>query len=104
MKPLIFLLLLIATSACTHSIHLAHTSDFYPTYKSYAKGTLVKARSEQHVIMGFIGNTDYVNLAYNQIQNSCQGGTVQGITTQYSTSHGFFSWTNVIEMQGLCIR
>jgi hypothetical protein len=103
MKFLVLLAALLTISACTHSTHLVHTSDFSPSYKSYARGEVVKARAEQTVILGFVGNTDYVNVAYNQIQKNCDG-TIQGITTEYSTSHGFLSWTNIIEMKGLCIR
>jgi D-alanyl-D-alanine carboxypeptidase len=95
---------LLFLGACTHSTHLVHTSDFSPTYKSYTNGEVVKARSEQNVILGFIGNTNYVDDAYNKLQASCTNGEIQGITTQYATSHGFLSWTNAIEMKGLCVR
>ncbi len=105
----IFKILLITSfigvfSACTHSLHVAHVSDFSPTFKEYSKGELVKAKAEQFAIMGFVDNTDYIDIAYRKLQDSCPRGTIQGITTQYSTSHGFFSWTNVVEMQGLCIN
>jgi hypothetical protein len=65
---------------------------------------MVEARTEQFVIMGFTGDTKYVDQAYDKLQGTCQGGKIQGITTQFSTSHGFFSWTNKILMRGLCIR
>jgi hypothetical protein len=29
---------------------------------------------------------------------------VTGIQTRYSTSHGFLSWTNVVEMKGYCSK
>jgi hypothetical protein len=29
---------------------------------------------------------------------------VTGIATKYYTEHGFFSWTNHIVMQGLCVQ
>ncbi len=93
-----------ALSACTHSLHVAHVGDFSPTFKDYSKGELVKAKAEQFVIMGFVSDTEYVDVAYRKLQENCPRGTIQGITTQYSTSHGFFSWTNVVEMQGLCIN
>ncbi len=96
--------LLAVLSSCTHSLHLSHVSDFSPTFKEYSKGELVKAKAEQFTVMGFTDNTDYVDLAYRQLQGTCPNGTIQGITTQYSTSHGFFSWTNHIQMQGLCIK
>ena len=89
---------------CTHSLHMAHVSDFAPTYQEYRKGELVKARTEQWTFMGFTGNTDYVDQAYRQMIAECPNGSIQGIVSQYSTSHGFFSWTNFVDMQGLCIK
>ena len=103
MKRLLSLATALLLSACTHSTHLVHTSDFSPTYKSYTKGEVVKVRTEQDVILGIIGNTNFVDAAYNKLLASCTG-EIQGITTQFSTSHGFLSWTNAIEMKGLCIR
>lgn len=101
---LVLSLMFVLVSACTHSLHVSHVSDFSPTFKEYSKGELVKSKTEQFTVMGFVSNTDYVDTAYKKLQDACPKGTVQGITTQYSTSHGFFSWTNIIEMQGLCIN
>ena len=103
-KLLLNLLIIALLSSCTHSLHLVHVSEFSPAYKSYQSGDLVKARAEQFTVMGFVYDTNYVDQAYAQLQSQCSNGTIQGITTQYSTSHGFFSWTNVIDMQGLCIK
>ena len=64
----------------------------------------MKARTEQFAVMGMVGNTDYVEQAYRDLQNQCPKGEIQGIVTHYSTSHGFFSWTNVMDMQGLCVK
>jgi hypothetical protein len=104
MKRLLAICVLLATTACTHSIHLVHISDFAPTYQAYSKGEWVKARAEQFTILGFVMNTDYVDEAYHKLMAGCPRGSLQGISTQYSTSHGFLSWTNIIEMQGLCIN
>ena len=104
LRALLLSLLVFATSACTHSLHVAHVSDFSPTFKTYAQGTLVKARAEQTVVLGFVTQTNYVNQAYNQLSAQCPKGQIQGITTQFSTSHGFFHWKNIIDMQGLCIN
>ncbi len=103
MKKIFLLLISLLLGACTHSLHISHVSDFAPTYSNYAKGKLVKARQEQFVVLGFVSDTNYVNQAYYQLIKQCQNGQIQGITTQYSTSHGFFSWTHIVEMQGLCI-
>lgn len=91
-------------SACSHSIHLVHVSDFAPTYKPMAEGRIVQSKAEQFVVMSFVQDTNYVENAYQQLQSTCPGAEIQGITTQFSTSHGFFSWTNYVEMQGLCVQ
>jgi hypothetical protein len=93
-----------ALSACTHSIHVAHFSDFSPTYAAYQKGQMITAETEQFVILGFVTETSYVEKAYRELAAQCAGGRIQGIETQYSTDHGFLSWTNRIYMQGLCLK
>ncbi len=89
--------------SCSHSIHLVHVSDFSP-YQSKKADRPITAESEQFSIMGFNSDTKYVDDAYAQLMSKCKDGIIEGITTQYSTSHGFFSWTNKILMQGSCIR
>ena len=101
MKRLVFLALLL--SGCTHSIHLVHMGDFEPTYKAFNKGEWVSAETEQFTILGFVTQTDYVDKAYAELKSQCPKGQIQGVQTEYLTSHGFFSWTNRIRMQGLCI-
>ena len=95
---------LLLLSACSHSIHLVHVSDFAPSYKALSQGRIVQSKAEQFVVMGFVQDTNYVESAYQQLQATCPGAEIQGITTQFSTSHGFFSWTNFVEMQGLCVQ
>ena len=89
--------------SCTHSIHNVHTSGFSP-FKKFQQGTIVREQTKQDVILGLSFDTNYVDLAYIKLQKKCPKGRITGITTQYSTSHGFFSWTNKIFMQGLCIK
>lgn len=100
---IIFSLILLIICGCTHSLHLSHVSDFSPTFKELNSGKFVQAKTEQFVIMGLVTQTDYVNQTYQKLLNTCPNGSIQGITSQYYTSHGFFSWTNYVEMQGLCI-
>ncbi len=94
---------LVLSSACSHSIHLVQVSDYTP-YAPLKGSSVIKANSEQFAVMGFVDNTQYVNQAYERLQEKCTNGRIQGITTQFSTSHGFFSWTNKILMQGFCIK
>lgn len=67
-------------------------------------GKPIEAKSEQFVVFWFADNTNYVNQAYRQLSQQCPEGTITGISTQYYTSHGFFSWTNHVVMQGLCFN
>lgn len=97
--------------SCAHSIHEVHTSDFeLPAVTKKNKtniielGQVVNSRSEQFVVMGFTQETDYVNQAYANLMNQCMGVAITGITTQLSTSLGFFSWKNKVLMQGMCLN
>jgi hypothetical protein len=90
-------------SGCAHSIHEVHTSDFSP-YTPIEDGELVKGYAEQFVVFGFVGNTNYADEAKQKLMNACPNGTITGITTQISSSLGFFSWTNKALMQGLCVK
>jgi hypothetical protein len=89
-------------SGCAYSIHDVYISDFQP-YMPVEKGQIIKAESEQFVVMSFVQNTDYVDQAYEKLQKQCASKTITGISTQISTSLGFFSWTNKALMQGLCV-
>lgn len=102
MKALL-ILSFVLIAGCAHSIHEVHISDFSPK-KSIESGEMVKAQAEQFVILSFTQNTHYVDQAYNKLLAQCENGQVTGISTQFSTSLGFFSWTNKILMQGLCIK
>ena len=86
---------------CTFAVHSNHTSD-YRVSKPIAEYRVVEARGEQIVLMGFAGNTDYVDTTFRELMNQCIGGHVTGVQTRHSTSHGFFSWTNVVLMKGYC--
>jgi uncharacterized Fe-S cluster protein YjdI len=94
--------LLLFLSACAHSIHEVHTSDFTPGVP-IESGNMVKAQSEQFVIFWFANESNYVDEAYHKLMSACPSGALTGITTQLSTSLGFFSWTNKVLMQGLCV-
>ncbi len=93
---------LLFLAGCAHSVHEVHTSDFLPA-AAITSGRMIKVKTEQFVVLGIKGNTDYVNEAYGKLMSACPNGSITGITTQYSTSLGFFSWTNKILMQGLCL-
>lgn len=85
---------------CTHSVHVNHTSD-YQLSKPLSEYRRIEARAEQKVILMSTSAT-YASEAYKDLMEQCEGGVVTGIQTRYSTSHGFLSWTNVIEMKGYC--
>lgn len=98
--PLI--MLLSALNACTHSIHLVHSGDFERLPVS--ESNIVTAKAEQTVILGFVFDTDYVDHAKRDLESKCPHGTLHGITTQISTDHSFFHWTNVALMKGYCVN
>jgi hypothetical protein len=90
-------------SSCTYSVHQVPLSDFKP-YTPGNNGKPIEARGKQFVILGFANETNYVDNAYKQLQGQCVNGIVTGIAAKSYSEHGFFSWTNHIHMQGLCIQ
>ncbi len=99
LKKLSLLFAFSVLSACAHSVHLYQATD-----QNGGSGQLIEAMTQQKVILGFAQETNYVNQAYDQLKQQCPKGRVEGINTRYSTSLGFFSWTNKIRMRGYCIN
>ena len=88
---------------CTHALHQYHAGDLEP-FDAKSDFQRVWAESEQFVFMGFVTETNYADEAFAQLQSKCPSGKITGIHTRYSTSHGFFSWTNRIRMTGFCVK
>ena len=95
------LLLVLAATGCTHALHQNHTSD-YTLEAPLNDYRLIQAQFEQFVVMGFVKETNYADDAFAELKRQCPDGTITGIQPRHSTSHGFFSWTNVILMQAYC--
>ena len=102
MKQLLLCLSILMTG-CTHSIHISHMSDISANTPSAINMDqhVVEVSSEQSVVLGFVFDTDYVNQAYQELQQKCPSEIV-AVNTQYSTSHGFLHWTNKIRMKAIC--
>jgi hypothetical protein len=96
-----FLLPLMLLTGCTHSIHMVHTDGFDSGVTDQAKVHYVEAVATQDVVFYFAFDTDYVEEAKEKLEQQCPG-RLSAVSTQYSTSHGFFHWTNKILMKGLC--
>ena len=79
--------------------------DFFRRFsKSAKKGKLIKAQAEQKVIMHFSFDTNFAEQAKKNLMAKCPNGEIKNIMTRYSTSHGFFHWTNKLVMQGRCFN
>ena len=87
---------------CTSSVHLVSMSDFNPP-AALTEGKLVESVGEQFTVMGFVSDTEYVDQALARLMAQCPDGHIKGILLRYSTRHGFFSWTNVVKLRGLCV-
>ncbi len=100
MKNLFLLLVLGFISSCTHALHIYHVADYKALSK---KGFVIMAEEKQHVIMGFVFQTNYVEKTVLKLENSCSG-VITNINTRYSTSHLFLSWFNKVKMTALCVE
>lgn len=101
LRILFLTLVVLAASGCAHSVHEYHVGDSDYSFSKVPESKKIEVMTEQFVILGFVTQTDYVNQAYDQLKAQCPG-VITGIQTRYSTSLGFFSWTNKIKMVGYC--
>lgn len=101
MRYLLFTACALWASACTHSVHLVHVSDFTPYGDG---GQKLLAKTERDVILGFGKDTLYVDDAYKKMMKKCPNGQIVGITTESVTSQGFLSNTDKIYMKGRCVK
>ncbi len=95
------LFIAVMLGACTHSVHLVHAGGFI---KGLGSGTRIEHTEEQKVYMGFVFDNEYVDRGYQSFQKMCEGGTIHGVVTRFSTSHGFLHWINKVRYEGLCVK
>ena len=95
--------MLFSLISCTHSVHNYHVSAERFLGKSKNKKR-IKSEAQQAVVFWMADNTNYVNEAFEELQRKCRKGRIVGNNTRFSTSHGFFSWTNKVKMQAYCVR
>jgi len=88
--------------SCAYSMHEVHVSDFSPYSPLEKGGEVIKAVGDQFVVLWFTFDTQYVNDAYEKLQNQCPGGEITSISSQLYTELGFFSWKNKLLLQGVC--
>ena len=100
-RATVFAIVAFVLSGCTHALHVNHTSD-YVMDKPIAQYRVVKSRASQESFLGMVGNTDYVDQAFEKLKKTCPDGSVTGIQTRYSTRLSFLSWTHEIQMTGHC--
>ena len=97
------LLLSLLGMGCTYSVHDVHFSGFSPGV-SLTMGRPVEAKADQFVFLGITAETNYVDEAQRNLMAMCPRGSLQGITSRLSTSHGFLSWTNKLVLSARCIE
>jgi hypothetical protein len=91
---------------CTYSLHEYQASGYAPAVVPPGpprQAVRIHSNSEQFVVLGLAGDTDYVNEAYAKLLDQCAGEIV-GVNTRFSTQLGFLSYTNKIDMQAMCLR
>jgi hypothetical protein len=100
-----WLCLPLAATGCWSSVHEYQAAGYASVRREGPPiiTTPIESDATQHVILGITNNTDYVDEAYDRLQEQCSGEIV-GVNTRYSTNLGFLSYTNEVKMQALCVR
>jgi hypothetical protein len=102
MKKLILLLTMAMLSACTSSIHMSQVDVGSDDANKVEIGKVIEIEKSQKNMLGFVYDTDYVDLAYKKLLLECPSGTSM-INVEYLTNHGFFSWTDKIRIKAVCL-
>jgi hypothetical protein len=106
MRAALLLAIAMLACGCTYSLHEYQASGYAPAVVPPGpprQAERIHSDSEQFVVLGFAGDTDYVNEAYAKLLDQCSGEIV-GVNTRFSTKLGFLSYTNKIDMQAMCLR
>lgn len=104
MRRILGAALLLAASACTHSIHQYNVGDYDGVAATPAASRkLILVETQQSVVLGFVQDTNYLDQAREKLLEACPNGRISGIQTRLSTSHGFLSWTNKMKVQAYCL-
>lgn len=88
--------------SCAHSINQVYVSSMDPN-AIWNKGNWVEVERSDHVILGFAMQTDYVNQAYQALQEKCPGRLAQ-ISSEHITSYLFLSYRQRLILKGLCMN
>src|SRR5579884_1654095 len=107
MRALALALLASLACGCSYSVHEVNAAGFAPADPAPPgaprHAERIESRAEQDVVLGVVDNTDYVDEAYAALLAQCPGDVV-GLSTRISSSLGFLSYTNVVQMRALCLR
>ena len=103
MKKILCLFIFTLPLSCAYSIHMVQATAF-DSSSTADQPKEIEARASQFVVLSFVGQTDYVDEAYAVLQSKCINGRIEGITSQFSTSLSFLSWTNKIVLKALCFK
>ena len=101
MKIALLLLMWIATS-CAYSVHQNYFSEF-DLGKNPPAGKAITGEAEQFSILLNFSHYELVEKARANLEAQCPEGRITGINTRLLSAFGFFSWTDKIQMVGLCL-
>lgn len=103
MKMIIAMLILFSFSfGCAKSIHQYNAGDFSHYNRTKKRGELVKVTETKQYIFAKFDNS-FVDVAYSKLKNKCKGKKITGVSSNYLTDLGFFSFKERIIFTGYCI-
>jgi hypothetical protein len=94
-------LALAALSGCAHSVHQVYISSMDKD-AAFNQGKWQTVETADFVVLGFQFNTDYVEKAYQQLEQQCKGRIAQ-VTSEHLTSYKFLSYEQKLVLKGLCL-
>lgn len=97
-------MIVLSLLGCGTAVHLASPGGFGP-YVPITDGQVVSVTvARKSAPLGFNKDTYYVDEAWDGLLTRCQDGALTGVTVEFTTSLGFFTWDDRVTMRGLCVR
>ena len=91
-----------ALVSCGYAMHAFNVDEQYGPVTPWAEDLVI--HTSQHVVLGIVGDTDFVDEAHRKLLSSCRDGHLFNIQTRLTTELSFFSYDNHFTLWAVCQR
>ncbi len=91
-----------ALVSCGYAMHAYNVDEQYGPITPWAEDVVI--RTSQHVVLGIVGDTDFVDEAHRKLLASCRDGHLLNIQTRLTSALSFLNYENHFTLWAVCQR